>query len=94
MKNAKFINPCDINTFHFGNQDVLSNKDEKEARRHKLERAMIISNSEHVPINIYMRLPNGETLETESDVVDYADDVVLLKGGYFIPVWAILDVDV
>jgi hypothetical protein len=55
---------------------------------------MIISNSEHVPISLYMRLPNGETLETESDVVDYADDVVLLKGGYYIPVWAIVDVDV
>lgn len=94
MKNTKFIAPCDINTFHFGHDDVLINNDEKEARRHKLERAVIISNSDHVPISLYMRLPNGETLETESDVVDYADDVVLLKGGYFIPVWAILDVDV
>jgi hypothetical protein len=94
MKNAKFINPSDINMFHFGSQDVLSNKDEKEARKHKLERAMIISNCDHVPISLYMRLPNGETIETESDVVDYADDVVLLKGGYFIPVSAILDVDV
>lgn len=94
MKNAKFVNPSDINMFHFGTQDVLSNNDEKEARKHKLERAMIISNSDHVPISLYIRLPNGETLETESDVVDYADDVVLLKGGYFIPVCAILDVDV
>jgi hypothetical protein len=94
MKNAKFINPWDINMFHFGHQDVLNNSDEKEARRHKLERAMIISNCEHVPISLYLRLPNGDTIETESDVVDYADDVVLLKGGYFIPVCAILDVDV
>ena len=94
MKNAKFISPADINLFHFGPQDVLTSADEKEARKHKLERAMIISNSEHVPISLIMRLPNGETLETESDVVDYADDVVLLKGGYYIPVWAILDVDV
>ncbi len=94
MKNSKHINPSDIEMLHFGQQDVLNNNDEKEARRHKLERAMIISNIDHVPINIYMRLPNGETLDTESDVVDYADDVVLLKGGYFIPVWAILDVDV
>jgi hypothetical protein len=40
-----------------------------------------------------MKLPNGEMLETESDVVDFADDFVVLKGGYYIPVWAILDVD-
>jgi hypothetical protein len=41
-----------------------------------------------------MKLPNGEKLETESDVVDYADDFVILKGGVAIPVWAILDVDI
>lgn len=94
MKNTKFISPSDIKMFHFGPQDVLTDMDEREARKHKLERAMIISNCEHVPISLYMRLPSGETLETESDVVDYADDVVLLKGGHYIPVWAIVDVDV
>jgi hypothetical protein len=94
MKNARIIEPSDLMQLHFGSQDVLTNKDDQEERKHKLKRAMIISNSEHVPICLYMRLPNGETLETESDVVDYADDVVLLKGGYYIPVWAIIDVDV
>ena len=80
--------------FYFGSQDVLTNSEDKEARKHKLERAMILSNSEHVPISLYLKLPNGETLETESDVIDFADDVVLLKGGYYIPVRAILDVDI
>ena len=94
MRNARLINPSDIRTLHFGSQDVLTNNDEKEERKHKLERAMIISNSDHVPISLYMRLPSGETLETESDVIDYADDVVVLKGGYYIPVWAIFDVDI
>jgi hypothetical protein len=94
MKGARIINPSDINLLHFGIEDVLSDEDEKEARKHKLERAMILTNCEHIPISLYMKLPNGETLETESEVVDYADDVVLLKGGYYIPVWAILDVDV
>jgi hypothetical protein len=94
MKNTRIIDPSDLMLLHFGSQDVLNDSVEKEERKHKLERAMIISNSEHVPISLYMRLPNGETLETESDVIDYADDVVLLKGGYYIPVWAIVDVDV
>ena len=94
MKNTRFINPSDITTYHFGSQDVLTNNDEKEARKHKLERAIILSNCEHVPISLYLQLPNGERLETESDVVDYADDIVVLKGGYYVPVWAILDVDI
>jgi hypothetical protein len=94
MKNTRVINPSDIRMFYFGSQDVLTNNDEKAERKHKLERAIILSNCEHIPISLYMRLPNGETLETESDVVDYADDVVVLKGGFHIPVWAIVDVDV
>lgn len=94
MKNTRFINPSDITTYHFGSKDVLTDNDEKEARKHKLERAIILSNCEHVPISLYLQLPNGERLETESDVVDYADDIVVLKGGYYVPVWAILDVDI
>ena len=94
MKNTRVINPSDIKLFHFGSQDVLTNNVQKEERKNKLERAMILTNCEHIPISLYMRLPTGETLETESDVVDYAGDVVVLKGGFHIPVWAILDVDV
>jgi hypothetical protein len=94
MKTNRVINPSDIKMLYFGSQDVLTNSEEKEARKHKLERAMILSNCEHIPISLYLKLPNGETLETESDIVDFADDVVLLKGGYYIPVWAILDVDI
>ncbi|WP_276367984.1 hypothetical protein [Chryseolinea sp. H1M3-3] len=94
MKNTRHINPSDIRMFYFGSQDVLSSNEEKESRKQKLERAMILSNCEHIPISLCMKLPNGEMLETESDVVDYADDIVVLKGGHYIPVWAILDVDV
>lgn len=93
MKTTRVINPSDIRMYYFGSHDVLTSNDEKEARKHKLERAMILSNCEHISISLYLKLPNGETLETESDVVDFADDVVVLKGGYYLPVWAILDVD-
>lgn len=92
MKDTRVINPSDIRLFYFGSKDVLTNTEEKEARKSKLQRAMILSNCEHIPISLYMRLPNGETLETESDVIHYADDVVTLKGGISLPVWTILDV--
>jgi len=94
MKDAKVINPSEIGLFYFGPTDVLTNNEEKEVRKGKLVRAMILSNCEHIPISLYMKLPNGEKLETESDLVDYADDFVILKGGICIPVWAIFDVDV
>ena len=94
MKGARVINPSDIRLFYFGSKDVLTNTEDKEARKGKLQRAMILSNCEHISISLYMQLPNGETLETESDLVDYADDFVILKGGVSIPVVAIIDVDV
>lgn len=94
MKDARAINPSEIGLFHFGHKDVLTNNEEKEVRKDKLQRAMVLSNCEHIPISLYMKLPNGEKLETESDLVDYADDFVILKGGFCIPVSAIFDVDV
>ncbi len=94
MKDARMINPSDIRLFYFGLKDVLTNKEEKEARSGKLQRAMILSNCEHISISLYLKLPNGETLETASDLVDYADDFVVLKGGVTVPVRAIFDVDV
>ncbi len=38
--------------------------------------------------------PTGEKVETESDLIDFADDYVIVKGGHYIPVSAILDVGV
>jgi hypothetical protein len=94
MKDARVINPSDIRMYYFGSKDVLLDDNEKEIRKNKLQRAMILSNCEHVTISLYMKLPNGEKLETESDIVDFADDFVILKGGFCIPVLAIFDVDV
>ena len=94
MKDARLIDPSDVRHLSFGSKDVLNNNEEKQWRAGKLQRAMIISNSEHVPISVYIQLPSGEKLETESDLIDFADDFVILKGGHYIPVSAILDVGV
>lgn len=94
MKDARLIDPSDVRTLSFGSKDVLNNNEEKQWRAGKLQRAMIISNSEHVPISVYIQLPNGEKFETESDLIEYADGFVIIKGGHHIPVSAILDVGV
>ncbi|MEO8474117.1 MAG: hypothetical protein ABI477_18080 [Chryseolinea sp.] len=94
MKDARLINPSDVRLFYFGLKDVLNTDDEKAARKSKLQRATILSNCEHMTISLCMRLPNGEKLQTESDVVAFADDFVILKGGIAIPVCRILDVDI
>jgi len=94
MKNARAINPSDIRLYYFGSKDVLNEVEERLNRKRKLERAMVLTNCEHQSINILMQLPSGETLEIQSSLIDYAEDFVLVKGGYAIPVSAIVDVDI
>ena len=94
MRDARIISPSDIRLYYFGSKDVLSQPNERESRSRKLKQAMVLSNYEHQPISIYIQLPTGETLETQSDHVDFAGDFVIVRGGYAIPVSAIIDVDV
>lgn len=92
--NARVINPSDIRLYYFGSKDVLSEAEERARRKHKLERAMILTNCEQHSISIIMKLPSGETVETQSSLIGYADDFVVVRGGYAIPVSAIVDVDI
>jgi hypothetical protein len=94
MENTRIINPSDVRLYNFGTSDVLQQQNERDTRTQKLTRAMLLTHCEHLIISIFIRLPNGEMLETQSDVIDYADDFVVVKGGYVIPVRAITDIDI
>jgi hypothetical protein len=92
MENARVINPSDVRMFYFGTKDVLTQSHERECRKQKIQRAVSLPHDEHQKINILIRLPTGETVQTQSDQLGYRDDFVVVKGGHAIPVWAILDV--
>jgi hypothetical protein len=94
MENTRIINPSDVRLYHFGTSDVLQQQNERDTRMQKLTRAMLLTHCEHLLISIFIRLPNGDMLETQSDVIDFADDFVVVKGGYVIPVRAITDIDI
>lgn len=96
MRDARFISPSDVRLYYFGSKDVLSQPNERESRERKLKRAMVLTNSAHQAISIYIQLPTGERLETQSDLVTYTDtdNYVIVKGGYTIPVSAIVDIDI
>ena len=93
MSDARIISPSDTRLYYFGSKDVLFSIDEKETRKKKLQNAVILTHNEQTPVSIYIKLPSGETLKTKSDRVDYTDDSVIIKGGFAIPVSAILDID-
>jgi len=92
MKDTRIISPSDVRLYYFGSKDVLLSTDEKENRKRKLQRAAAMTSLRN-PISIYLKLPTGETLETHSDSFDFADGFVIIKGGFAIPLGAIVDLD-
>lgn len=92
MKDARFISPSDVRLYYFGSKDVLLSAFEKENRQKKLQRAAILSTDTGTYVNLYIKLPNGDTLETCSDSIAFFEDFVVLRGGFTIPIWAIIDV--
>ncbi len=91
--NVRKINPEEIVSMHFSHTEVLQNRAEKDDRDIKLHKAVMLCNREHEDVGIVLQLDTGEIIETYSTLVDYADDFVVIKGGYYIPVWAIVDVE-
>jgi hypothetical protein len=91
--NVRKISPEEIPMVHFTHQDVLRDEEQKVLRAHKLVKAVMISNLEHQDVGLIMQLEDGEVIETFSNLIDFADNYVEVKGGSFIPVWAIVDVE-
>jgi hypothetical protein len=92
--NAKKVTLEDLKNHHFATEDVLSTFDERFERQHKLRTAMSLTNVDHESITLIIKLANGELIEISSDLIDYEDDFVEIRGGVGIPLKAIVDVGV
>jgi hypothetical protein len=55
---------------------------------------MALTNSDHESISLFVRLATGEVVEVVSDLIDLEEDFVEVRGGYGIPLRAIVDVGV
>lgn len=78
----------------FSPVDVLHTPQEKNARYHKLESAMALTNGQHEPVWLHIKLADGQVAEIYSNLIDIEDDYVELHGGLGIPLRAICDVGV
>lgn len=79
---------------HFSTEDVLLTSQEKNARHHKLQSAMALTNAQHEPVWLHVQLADGQMAEIYSILIDLEDDYVELHGGLGIPLRAISDVGV
>lgn len=78
----------------FPAHDVLKEKKDRELRSHDLRSAMAYTNIEHDEVGLIIQLAGGEQVEYHSDFIDFAGQLVELKGGYAIPAKSILKVDI
>lgn len=92
--NAKKVTLEELQHQHFAIEDVLSTFHERFERQHKLRTAMSLTNVDHESITLIVKLANGDLVEVTSDLIDYEDDFVEIRGGVGIPLKAILDVGV
>ena len=91
--NYRKINPDIIPSLHFTKLDVLLSADDKRERVHQLVSATALTVFDHEEVGLVVQLADGENVEVSSNMIDYEGDFVELKGGYFIPLHAILKVE-
>ena len=92
--NAKKVTLEEIRHQRYSTDDVLTTFDERFERQHKLRTAMALTNDDHENISLFVQLANGDLVEISSDLIDYEDDFVEVRGGIGIPLKAIVDVGV
>jgi hypothetical protein len=88
MSEFEIIPKEDVHKYHFVTYDVLDTNESRIERKHELEKAMILGNSEHVKIKIFFMTTDGMK-EVETTVWATTDDAITLKGGVAIPISSI-----
>ena len=91
MTAARKIEHQDLLTTTFKNQGTMYAQEQLQSRHQKLYMAMLLGNHFHNNVRIIFNTEDG-IRETISRVWATTDRHVVLKGGMFIPIKAILDV--
>ena len=91
--NYRRINLDVIPSLHFSKLDVLLSLEDKRERQHQLISATALTMLDHEEVGLVVKLDNGENVEVVSNLIDLEGDFVELKGGFTIPLRAILKVE-
>lgn len=92
--NYRRISAEAIPSLHFAKSDVLDSPEEKREREHQLVSATAITMIDHEEVGLVVRLENGETVVVVSSHIEYEREFVEIKGGYIIPLRAIVKVEI
>jgi hypothetical protein len=90
MKNIHSIPKESVPGTRFFPSEVITDKAQRQWRLYDLQRALILSNIDHCHANIIFKTSEGSLQQVQATIWSVSDDFVLLKGGAFIPVRAII----
>ncbi|HEX5111423.1 MAG TPA: hypothetical protein VFV79_01140 [Saprospiraceae bacterium] len=91
--NVRKIEVNEMKVAHFSKRDVLEDEGARVERIHKLLKAVVLSHIEHQDVGIVIRLESNELIETYCNLIDFAGDYVMIKGGTIIPLISIAEVE-
>ncbi|MBX7127164.1 MAG: hypothetical protein K1X47_15825 [Cyclobacteriaceae bacterium] len=91
---TRSIDLQELRQAHFPPHDVLTDPADRFQREHDLRSAMAVTNTEREEVGLIIRIASGDEVEYLSDMIELEGDFVEVRGGYAIPVKAILRVEI
>ncbi len=93
MKNISINDMANFDGSKFAINEVLMDKNSKTEREFLLKRAILLHFLEHQTAKITFKDDHAEVFEIECSIVAVTDRHVLLKSGIFLPILAVISIE-
>ncbi|MBS4072596.1 hypothetical protein ACFPIK_10070 [Algoriphagus aquatilis] len=93
MKTITQLEKEQIAQLTFGKREVLENPDERKARMADLHRAQTLGNLLQTKVKLIFETADRQVFQVETTVWAVGQEFVSLKGGIYLPIQSILQVD-
>lgn len=93
MKTITQLEKEQIAQLTFGKREVLANMDERKTRMADLHRAQTLGNLLQTKVKLIFEAADQQVYQVETTVWAVGPEFVSLKGGIYLPIQSILQVD-
>ena len=93
MQQIPLIQKEALKSVNFQKTDVIQIQALRLNRYNNLNRALILGNLYHPKVSIIFKTGDGSLQKVVTTIWAVSDDFILLKGGIFVPVKAILELE-
>lgn len=93
MKTITLIEKEQISQLNFGKKEVLNNPEERKKRLADLYRSQTLGNLLQTKVKIIFETADEQVYQVNTTVWAVGSDFISLKGGVYIPINAILEVN-